>query len=120
MEDLESWPFFAAAMAAERRELKVGLGPWTIGYPPRENVSFSFSFADWMASVGAVVVEWSEYGRSRHRRKSKEKKGEYGRYIRRTAMMMSEESCVLSLLVRASVLALSCLILDQRLWPECT
>jgi hypothetical protein len=31
MEDLESWPFFAAAMAAERRELKVGLGPWTIG-----------------------------------------------------------------------------------------
>ncbi len=33
-------------------------------------------------------------------------------------MMMSDESCVLSLLVRASVLALSCLILDQRLWPD--
>ena len=34
-------------------------------------------------------------------------------------MMMSDESCVLSLLVRASVLALSCLILDHLLWPDC-
>lgn len=41
-----------------------------------------------------------------------------GKYIRLDAMMMSDESCVLSLLVRASVLALSCLILDHRLWPD--
>ncbi len=40
MEDLESWPFFAAAMAAERRELNDGLGPPTT-VSARCDISFS-------------------------------------------------------------------------------
>lgn len=38
--------------------------------------------------------------------------------IRLEAMIMSDDSCVLNLLVRASARALSCLILDQRLCPD--